>query len=293
MARPLKKGLEYFPLDVRIFRDDKIRDLSYRAGPLGELIYIKILTLVYENGYYIEATIEKLSKILHREIGPQWTKLERISESIHACLEAGLFDKTLAVQGVITSISVQKQYLLSTMRRKDINITKYWLLEPSLSERPADGSLSISKDSVNVAKTIVNVDNNPINVNISTQSKSKSKKDKKINIDKRAFGEPKLHFITQALIKNQYIDEHDLSIGKFNILAQDLVDAYGFDMVLSVTDYIIKVSKRSHIRIDDPYDYFKASAERNIRALELRNEGGGFDIRKELEKLSKTMGIED
>ena len=293
MARPLKKGLEYFPLDVRIFRDDKIRDLSYRAGPLGELIYIKILTLVYENGYYIEATIEKLSKILHREIGPQWTKLERISESIHACLEAGLFDKTLAVQGVITSISVQKQYLLSTLRRKDIDITKYWLLEPPLSERPADGSLSISKDSVNVAETIVNVDNNPINVNISTQSKSKSKKDKKINIDKRAFGEPKLHFITQALIKNKYIDEHDLSIGKFNMLAQDLVDAYGFDMVLSVTDYIIKVSKRSHIRIDDPYDYFKASAERNIRALELRNEGGGFDIRKELEKLSKTMGIKD
>ncbi|WP_264229394.1 DUF4373 domain-containing protein [Acholeplasma laidlawii] len=293
MARPLKKGLEYFPLDVRIFRDDKIRDLSYLAGPLGELIYIKILTLVYENGYYIETTIEKLSKILHREIGPQWTKLERISESIHACLEAGLFDKTLAVQGVITSISVQKQYLLSTLRRKDIDITKYWLLEPSLSERPADGSLSISKDSVNVAETIVNVDNNPINVNISTQSKSKSKKDKKINIDKRAFGEPKLHFITQALIKNKYIDEHHLSIGKFNILAQDLVDTYGFDMVLSVTDYIIKVSKRSHIKIDDPYDYFKASAERNIRALELRNEGGGFDIRKELEKLSKTMGIED
>ena len=293
MARPLKKGLEYFPLDVRIFRDDKIRDLSYRAGPLGELIYIKILTLVYENGYYIEATIEKLSKILHREIGPQWTKLERISESIHACLEAGLFDKTLAVQGVITSISVQKQYLLSTLRRKDIDITKYWLLEPPLSERPADGSLSISKDSVNVAETIVNVDNNPINVNISTQSKSKSKKDKKINIDKRAFGEPKLHFITQALIKNKYIDEHDLSIGKFNMLAQDLVDAYGFDMVLSVTDYIIKVSKRNHIKIDDPYDYFKASAERNIRALELRNEGGGFDIRKELEKLSKTMGIKD
>jgi len=64
-------------------------------------------------------------------------------------------------------------------------------------------------------------------------------------------------------------------------------------MVLSVTDYIIKVSKRSHIRIDDPYDYFKASAERNIRALELINEGGGIDIRKELEKLSKTMGVED
>ena len=295
MARPLKKGLEYFPLDVRIFRDDKIRDLGYKAGPIGELIYIRILTLIYENGYYIEASINKLAKIIHREIGPQWTKLERISESIHACLEVGLFDKTLAVQGVITSVSVQKQYLLSTMRRKDINITKYWLLEPSSSVERAGGSLSISNGEVNVAETVVNVDNNSVNVDISTQSKSKSKKDKdkEINIDKRAFGEPKLHFITKILIKNKYIESDDPVIGRFNLLAADLVDIHGFDLVLSVTDYILKMFKKVHINIDDKYDYFKVSAERNIKALEFKNNGGSFDIGKEIKDLIKTMGNND
>ena len=71
MARPLKKGLEYFPLDVRIFRDEKIRVLSYLAGPLGEIVYIRILTMIYENGYYLEVTLDNLTRILHIDIGPQ------------------------------------------------------------------------------------------------------------------------------------------------------------------------------------------------------------------------------
>jgi len=281
MARPLKKGLEYFPLDVRIFNDEKIRVLKYNVGPMGVLVYLKILTLIYDNGYYLEITVDKLAKIIHQDFGPEWFKLERISVFIHACLESGLFDEELSGQGVITSVAVQKQYLLSTMRRKDINIDKYWLLEPSESVRPADASLSIPKENVNV-------DNNRVNVDISTQSKSKI--DKKINIDKRVFGEPKLHFITQALIKNKYIEADDLSIGNFNLLATKLVDAYGFDVVLSVTDYIVKVSKREHIEIDNKYKYFKTSAEHNLRALEKRNNGDYFDIKAELEKLAQSLG---
>lgn len=290
MARPIKKGLEYFPLDVRIFNDEKIRVLKYNVGPMGVLVYLRILTLIYDNGYYLEITVDKLAKIIHQDFGPEWFKLERISVFIHACLESGLFDEELSGQGVITSVAVQKQYLLSTIRRKDINIDKYWLLEPSESVRPADASLSIPKEGVNVNNNLVNVDNNPVNVDINTQSKSKRKIDKKINIDKRALGEPKLHFITQALIKNKYIEADDLSIGNFNLLATKLVDAYGFDMVLSVTDYIVKVSKREHIEIDDKFKYFKKSAELNIRALEKRNNGGNFDIKAELEKLAQSMG---
>ena len=128
---------------------------------------------------------------------------------------------------MITAESVQKQYLLSTVRRKDINIDKYWLLKPSESVRPADGSLSVSKENDNVNNNLVNVNNNQVNANISTQSKSKSKKDKLINIDKRAFGEPKLHFITKALVKNKYVEEDDLLIGKYNMLAEKLIDEIG------------------------------------------------------------------
>ena len=290
MARPLKKGLEYFPLDVRIFNDEKIRVLRYKVGPNGIMVYLKILTMIYENGYYLEMKVDDLAKVIHQDFGPEWFKLERISVFIHACLESGLFDEELSGQGVITSVAVQKQYLLSTARRKDINIDKYWLLEPSESVRPADASLSIPKERVNVNNNRVNVDNNSVNVDISTQSKSKRKIDKKINIDKRAFGQPKLHFITNALIKNKYIEADDLSIGNFNMLAQDLVDAYGFDMVLSVTDYIIKVSKREHIEIENKFKYFKTSAEHNLRVLEKRNNGGYFDIEAELKKLTQAMG---
>lgn len=292
MARPLKTGLDYFPLDVRIFRDEKLRVLSYLGGPLAEIVYIRILTMIYENGYYLEYTIDSLARVLHIDIGPQWHRIERISECINFCLEAGLFDKSLAVQGVITAESVQKQYLLSTARRKDINIDKYWLLKPSESVRPADGSLSVSKENDNVNNNLVNVNNNQVNANISTQSKSKSKKDKLINIDKRAFGEPKLHFITKALVKNKYVEEDDLLIGKYNMLAEKLIDAYGFDMVLAVSDYIMKMFRKDHINILDRYNYFKTSAERNLVALAKRNEGGNFDIEKELKKLAKEMGFE-
>ncbi len=83
---------------------------------------------------------------------------------------------------------------MSTVRRKDINIDKYWLLEPSESVRSVDASLSLSKESVSDNKTLVNA-------NISTQSKSKRKIDKLINSDRRVYGKPKLHFITNVLIK--------------------------------------------------------------------------------------------
>lgn len=291
MARPHKKGLDYFPLDVRIFRDDKLRVLSYLAGPLGEIVYIRILTLIYENGYYLETTIEKLSRKLHIDIGPQWHRIERISECINFCLEAGLFDKSLAAQGVITAESVQKQYLLSTVRRKDINIDKYWLLEPSESVRSADASLSLSKESVNDNKTLVNVSNNSVNANISTQSKSKRKIDKLINSDRRVYGKPKLHFITNVLIKNEFIEENDLDIFKFNLLAEELIRDYGFERTLSVTNYILKWSKKDHIKIENKYECFKASSYRNISLL--NNNSGGYDFEKELDKFLKEMGVED
>lgn len=291
MARPLKQGLDYFPLDVRIFRDDKLRVLSYLAGPLGEIVYIRILTMIYENGYYLKTTIEKLSRILHIDMGPQWHRIERISECINFCLEAGLFDKSLAEQGVFTAESVQKQYLLSTIRRKDINIDKYWLLEPSESVRPADASLSMSKESINDSNNIVNVNNNEVNANISSQSKSKREKDKLINSERRVYGEPKLHFITNVLIENKFLKENDLDIFKFNSLAEDLINEYGFEKTLSITNYILKWSKKDHIKIENKYEYFKASSYRNISLL--KDSKGGFDFEKELSRFIEEMGIKD
>lgn len=54
MARPLKKGLTYFPFDVDIFQDGKIRRLRSRYGNDGIIAYIYLLCSVYSSeGYYL------------------------------------------------------------------------------------------------------------------------------------------------------------------------------------------------------------------------------------------------
>ena len=54
MARPLKKGLGYFPLDTDMLSDRKIQRLSHRYGCKGVCTYLTILCEIYgERGYYI------------------------------------------------------------------------------------------------------------------------------------------------------------------------------------------------------------------------------------------------
>ena len=43
MARPQKKGLDYFPLDVDIDQDDKIALIEAKHGAIGFAVIIKLL----------------------------------------------------------------------------------------------------------------------------------------------------------------------------------------------------------------------------------------------------------
>lgn len=54
MARPLKKGLGYFPLDTNMLSDRKIQRLVHRYGCKGICTYLTVLCEIYgERGYYI------------------------------------------------------------------------------------------------------------------------------------------------------------------------------------------------------------------------------------------------
>lgn len=52
MARPIKQGLDYFPLDVDFFEDEVIDGISGEFGIKGELITIKLLSTVFKKGYF-------------------------------------------------------------------------------------------------------------------------------------------------------------------------------------------------------------------------------------------------
>ena len=263
MARPYKQGLEYFPWDVRAFKDSKLSSLSYHYGPLGVMVYFRILILVYSEGYYLEMSEDDLAILLHQEIGPQWMRLDKILDMIHGCVEQKLFEGVLFTQGVITSVSIQKQFILSTRKRKNINIDEYWLLDSKTMEQ-LGVLLSMQENTVIDSNNRVNDVNNPVNVDINKQSKSKSKKDKKIKIDKSIYGFPKMHFLTKLIIERKYIKEFDSDVLKYNELFESAIYTYGYECVLSGVNYLISYSKNPNPPIDDLYNFMKVSLLNNL-----------------------------
>ena len=153
MSRPIKQGLDYFPLDVDC--DDKIELIEAKHGISGFGIIIKLFQKIYKEGYYINCNEESLllfSKRINVDIN-------LVNEVINDCLGYNIFNKELHKNyNILTSSGIQKRYFNAIERRKTINCIKNYVID----------------------------DNNLINVNInwietcnSTQSKVKKSKEEK------------------------------------------------------------------------------------------------------------------
>ena len=122
-------GLDYFPLDVDVFEDDKLLDVQNEFGPLGEVIYLRILCIIYKNSYYYKfESLNKLAAKLIKSIGGKWVRnKERILDVISLLAECNLLSTELMRSGILTSTGVQRRYLKITGRRR---FTKkdYWLI---------------------------------------------------------------------------------------------------------------------------------------------------------------------
>lgn len=109
MGRKIKRGLDYYPVDVDIASDIKMRKLLKRCGGQAYTVYAFLLCLIYKNGYYIELD-EDLPFILSEQTG---YSEEYIGQVIDSCLDIDLFNKTLyASDKVITSRAIQERYSL-------------------------------------------------------------------------------------------------------------------------------------------------------------------------------------
>lgn len=175
MSRPLKKGLTYFPLDVDIFDDDKLFDVQNEFGPIGEVIYLRLLCLIYKNGYYYEfESLDKLAAMLMKSIGTRWARdKQTVVQVIPFLAECNLLSSELMQKNVLTSASIQRRYLKATERRQSLNNLKYILIDE-------DGNdlLNAHKTRINVDNNAVNVCNNSINVCSNAPKESKEKKSK-------------------------------------------------------------------------------------------------------------------
>lgn len=165
MARPAKKGLDYYPSDTNRRNDFKIMDLLNQYGPLGYTIYDFCLQYVYENGYFLDVPLQQVCLTLCRDIGAKWVKNKNlVGQVIDYCADIGLFDKDLLRQNVMTSVGIQRRYASVTVRNK-VDKSKFWLLgkencEAALINAPKNG-VSATETKVISTETEVSATNMP------------------------------------------------------------------------------------------------------------------------------------
>lgn len=180
MARPTKKGLDYFPKDVGYYEDFKIGDLMNEYGPLGQTIYDVVISMVYREGYFLDfGDYEQLKKKLPvkiiKTIGNRWiNKKDFVLQVILSCADIGLFDKDLLMQGVITSVGIQRRYDTVTVRSK-VQKVKYRLVDEN-----GQPLLNAPLKSVNATETRVNATETNINV-----TEMQQRKENKTKVNKR------------------------------------------------------------------------------------------------------------
>ena len=167
MARPVKEGLDYFPLYVDIFEDEKIEAISGEFGIKGEIIVVKLLCAIYKKGYFILWSDLIIAQMLKRLPGISKDLLNNVVERL---VLWEFFDKDLFHSaGILTSEQIQGNFFEATKRRKSPKPTLY-VLDKFLEN---DNSIESDVNGVNVD---INTQAKGVNVDINTQSKGKESK---------------------------------------------------------------------------------------------------------------------
>ena len=121
MARPEKRGLDYFPLDVDFMRDIKVRRINRKHGALGTVVIIELYSRIYhDNGYYLSWN-EDICYDICDDLRVETP--EQIQTIVDSCLQVGLFHAGLYnAQHVLTSNGVQCRYKACCVRRVSARI---------------------------------------------------------------------------------------------------------------------------------------------------------------------------
>jgi len=117
MTKPLKRGLDYFPLDTDIIRDLKIQRLLLEFGNPGFAVFIAVLCEVYASeGYYVAVKSGFYTDIAFA-LG---LTEEDVKDIVCFCAGLELFDQILYEEKMIlTSYGVQQRYNVISKRTKN------------------------------------------------------------------------------------------------------------------------------------------------------------------------------
>ena len=129
-----KQGLDYFPFQIGLLRDRKLRRPKLKYGSVVNDIYISLLELIYgDKGYYLEYS-DKTKDDVHWEIlenlqGKFQPTAETVAEVIEDLVACELFSGDQFKFKRLTSKRIQQVYYSATVERKAVEIDfDKWLL---------------------------------------------------------------------------------------------------------------------------------------------------------------------
>ena len=206
MARPIKTGLDYFPLDVDM--DEKIELIEAKHGLLGFGLVIKLFQKIYKNGYFFNVTEDKIL-LAKKQLN---VDINFINECINDSCRWDIFHEGLFEQyKILTSNGIQKRFIEATKRRTEISFIKEYMLVSDVEGFYKDG-------------VIVNI--NSINADSSTQSKGKKSKGKNKKSKKKQFSPPTKKETEDYFIGNGYTKKSGGQAWEYYV-AGDWKDARG------------------------------------------------------------------
>ncbi|MDC0751914.1 DUF4373 domain-containing protein [Enterococcus innesii] len=206
VARPTKKGLDYFPLDVDFLSDLKVRRIIKACGKEAVHILVALLANIYrDEGYYV-LWDDDLAFLVADEVG---TKEGTVEELVRKAVQVKFFDKDIFDKySVLTSKGIQNRYILATKERKKVELEFKYLLT----------------NEVNRSNISINGRNNSVNQGNNQQSKVKESKEKEIKEDATAGESASLETFQKLWLFPNVVQVEDL-LNLVNIYGDELVEA--------------------------------------------------------------------
>lgn len=241
MARPTKKGLDYFPLDVDFLSDLKVRRIIKACGKEAVHILLALLANVYrDEGYYV-LWDEDLAFLVADEVG---AKEGTVEELVKKAVQVKFFDKDIFDKySVLTSKGIQNRYILATKERKKVELEFKYLLT----------------NEVNRSNISINGRNNSVNQGNNQQSKVKESKEKETKEDATASESASLETFQKLWLFPNVVQVEDLL---------NLVDIYGDELV----EAAIKLAGSKDVPKNRAISFLTASlqewADANVKTID-------------------------
>lgn len=245
MARPTKKGLDYFPLDVDFLSDLKVRRIIKACGKEAVHILVALLANIYrDEGYYV-LWDDDLAFLVADEVG---TKEGTVEELVKKAVQVKFFDKDIFDKySVLTSKGIQSRYILATKERKKVELEYKYLLT----------------NEVNRSNISINGRNNSVNQGNNQQSKEKESKEKEIKEDATASESASLETFQKLWLFPNVVQVDNLL---------NLVDIYGDELVNAA----IKLAGSKDVPKNRAISFLTASlqewADANVKTIEQARE---------------------